>query len=737
MKKLNKYIMLFVAAFALVSCVDDVVDTPTAEAGDEVQFGLSLPSSRTVYGDIASDGKSYPIYWVNNDKVYIFSPECLNGRSAAEYQVSVSGASQNYADALTKTGAYGVQWGTADKANFYSLYPSGQYKLSGDGTKAENIFINYLQNIEVNGDDIKSDMEDCLMYARTANVTKGETVNLTYNPITTTFMIKLQVDGESEEDFTIQSVRLVANENIAGMFSLNVVDGSFAEWSDNKSASVMTQIADKSTGGFYTIGIGENIEIPLFIAPVKGLNTADWKIEVVTDKGSFTKTLPENEVAVGKVHKIALPVLKVEADEVVPWDPATWMKNIPRNVYLSEISIPGSWNSLNPDFQGDNRSIEAQYQAGVRAFHLDTRWKAEYSGWGISTSESKFSNFELSVANGGDTREVGTVLGIGTAPRVMTDDAPTFESYLKEIVANVKPNEYMVVFCSFAQDSYSNDSKTNNMNWMQAVSKACDNINALQDQTYFGKIYNANDPEKKLTANTVVGDVLGKVIVIVNCEKAVANETLPTTSNCMFVNVPNTLTSAYFPTTGFKIDNLYFSNKTSVGISLSLSQAQITGSTQTYSNGSRGYYPSFTERKTVVNAILDWSKENYTNKDGYAHNSWIYLGLGGNTGSSATSTGDKDTSDEVLDELNPIIEDRIDAMGTSTPYYPIGIVYLNYTEPNAYTKKVNNQDETVSSAETVKKILMLNNRYRLQFDPTKPENYNDANFGDNGNMNEE
>jgi hypothetical protein len=43
------------------------------------------------------------------------------------------------------------------------------------------------------------------------------------------------------------------------------------------------------------------------------------------------------------------------------------------------------------------------------------------------------------------------------------------------------------------------------------------------------------------------------------------------------------------------------------------------------------------------------------------------------------------------------------------PYYPVGIVLMNFV--NDY-------------ASTVKNILLLNNKYRLQFDPNKPTDYN-------------
>ena len=43
------------------------------------------------------------------------------------------------------------------------------------------------------------------------------------------------------------------------------------------------------------------------------------------------------------------------------------------------------------------------------------------------------------------------------------------------------------------------------------------------------------------------------------------------------------------------------------------------------------------------------------------------------------------------------------------PYYPVGIVLMN---------------KVANYSSTVKDILLLNNKYRLQFDPSKPVDYN-------------
>ena len=748
MKNIHKYIMLFIVAFAVASCTDDEVVSKKVlgQTGDDVQFGLSLKNSRTVYGDgnVDEDGQvvSYPIYWVDGDKVLVFSPDCLDGRRGAEYKVILptNGDKAYYAEDLEKTGDFGVQWGEADQAVFYSLYPSGAYGLSDDGTIAKGIVVNYSQNIIVDGENIKSDMEDCLLYAKADGgeendwngVPKGEVVNLQYNPITTVFRIKLNVPSTSADDFTIQSVSITANGvDIAGKFGIYVEDGTFAEWGENKARTVSAAISDKNTGGFYTIKKGNSLEIPLFLAPVDGLNTEGWKIEVKANNKSYIKTLDSQDVVAGQIHHITLPDLYTK--QVVEWDVATWMKNIPRNVYLSEISIPGSWNSLNPEFQVNTTdadgntikgtSITSQYTNGVRAFHLDTRWQG-----GGSVVRPTIKN-TLGVANGGNTVEYTN------DGRVMTDDDnPSVESALDEIIENIKLDEYMVLMCTFAQGSHNHsytDDNGTSYDWAGEISRIC----SARDDVY---------DAKELTSNTLVGDVLGKVIVIVNMEGSFT--TVPSNSKCIFINAPLTLTSNLF---GATLSDIY--NKTDIkkgtvgastvsdtGIDIYNTQAQVCISGETYTDSrdrnsvdGRGFAPTFGERKTVANNILDWSKKNYGTEN-YSHDKWIYLGLGGyymyyksdgflgiGNGWKAADNGHKN----VASDCNTWINGKVTEMGTTpngatakVPYYPVGIVLMNYV--NTY-------------ASTVKNILLLNNKYRLQYDPKKPVDY-DPNYYESG-----
>lgn len=728
MKRIYNYILFAAFSVAIASCNNEELDPskPSAESGDDVQFGLTLgdPETKTVYGDEDEANNAFPIYWINGDKVQIFSPQCLDGRRSAEYEVSVS-EPQNYADALNKTGEYGVQWGDSEYAIFYSLYPSGAYTLSSDGTEAQGITINYSQNIVVNGNEVKSDMEDCLMYAKNdggednehKGVPRGQTVNLKYTPISTVFMVTLKVASSSADDFTIQSVSLVAptGTNIAGTFSLKVEDGSFVKFADDKSSNtVSTQISDKATGGFYTLTKGKSVTIPLFLAPVTDLKTDGWKIKVKANNNEYTKTLTAQNLVAGQIHKVTLPSLSTTTTE---WETGNWMENIPRNVYLSEVSIPGSWNTINSDYQSKT-SISDQYEIGVRGFHLDTRWRTS------ATSVDWRGNIAgtingLSVAGGAESGK------FNGGDRVVSGGAKTFAEYLKDITDNivdtngVPKEEYMVVMCTFAQDSYDyTDSEGDN--WVAEISDACASNNYIYDA-------------KLLSANTLVGDVLGKVIVIINMEGSVTS--VPTNSKCLFVNLPLTLTSDLFGTTLNEKNSgtIYKASATTAAdsdIDMYHTQAQISIEKDDVANShdrtnvmSRGFAPTYNERKTVAENILNWSKTNYGTAN-FVHDKWIYLGLGGYyaewsngvLGIGAGWVEDKGSNATVASSFNTWINGKVSEMGTTPDgqsekikYYPVGIVLMNLV--NDYSS-------------TVENILLLNNKYRLQYDPNKPSDYN-------------
>ncbi len=697
--KTKKYFIISAFALLAYSCQDEEQGGVQPTPGQDVQFGASLEQSatRTIYGDEANN--AFPINWVNGDEVVVFSPDCASngGVGKAIYKVNVgeeNSGKQNYANSLDKTGEIGVRWGNNTTGTFYSVYPaSSLYSDVSSDCKTLTLTMPAQQDntFERTASGIKaySDMRACFMYAYTQNVPSGETVNLKYKPISTA--IRFKVQGPLNNDngpVTINYVRLYAptGTNINGTYEFkDVTDGSGIPEPKSGLNYITMNVAD-SDGAYLTLNAGESVELNAFLLTGHEITINDkWYFEVAISDGTvFQKHIVteggENEnltLKPGMIHKLPdLPPLTPSGS----WDVSNWMKNIQRNVYLSEISIPGSWYSLDQDYQSDIRTVEGQYNIGVRAFHFDTRWIAQRSGrW----PNYNYTPTSLGIAGTADNYDVDE-------GRYLQEDGMTFETALGQVVNKVKSDEYMVVMCTFAQGSVIYDS------WIQAISNACDK--------YPDKIVEASS----LNENTVVGDVLGKVIVIVNTWSTdkVAN------SKCMFFNMSLLLDENDFKNNPYYEKPLYWYNTTESGITMYGTHAQATNdfsSQGSYDSDRQSYVPTIDERKTKLQNILTWSKDNYA-KGNSVHNNWIYMGLGGyaiprnildSDDYGAVSTG--------ANGLNTWLGTKVEGMYDNESYYPVGIVLMNFVG-SSYTSK---------NLSLVQRILEMNNMYRKAYDPRR------------------
>ncbi len=592
-------------------------------------------------------------------------------------------------------GDAGVQWGDDATADFYSVYPAAGATTTNH--TSFNLKMPASQDNVIDAINVaKPDMDACFMWAKTTGVDNGSDVNLAYHPLSTAIRFTIQgpdaaTGGTNQDAAIIQKIVLHAPVAIAGDFTVDLSgDTPKVTLGGNTSNEVVVSTYYGSTGGYLALAHGERIELNAFIIPQDGVSiNNDWYLEFTLSNGiTYRKYLgasgadDENtSLTAGMIHRLPkLPAFKWD----MTWEPGNWMVNIPRNVYLSEISIPGSWNSLNGDFQ-ESTDIATQYEAGVRAFHIDTRWKGS-----CGTFSGSYSVDYLGVANGGTSKAPM----FNSDVRVMTDsNNPRFENTLTTITDEVKSDEYMVVFCTFAQDSY--DYNRDNGGWQKAISVVC----AKND-----KVIDA----KTITQNTVVGDVLGKVIVIVNSESEVGSLTGISDSKCLFSNVPLMLKSDQFASgVTYNQDALYSwkSAWTGSGITLYNTQAQVSSASSGFNTSDRGYAPSLTQRETIAGNILNWSNTNFSNSD-YAHNAWIYLGLGGYY---VDSRGNASGYTDVASTLNNWINAKVNNMvsrptGSQTAYYPVGIVLMNYVTNTDYGKPV------------VNNILQLNNKFKKAAD---------------------
>lgn len=700
--KTKKYFMISALALLACSCQDEEQGGVQPTPGQEVQFGASLEQSesRTIYGDEVNN--AFPINWVNGDEVVVFSPDCASngGVGSATYKVNVgedNSGKQNYANSLDKTGEIGVRWGTNTTGSFYSIYPASSLytKLSKDCKTLTLTMPAQQDNTFERTSDGKiiayPDMRACFMYAYTQKVTSGSIVNLKYKPISTAIRFKLQGPLNNDKGpVTINYVRIYAptSTDINGTYEFtDVTNGSGIPEPKSGLNYVTMNVADKN-GSYLTLSSGESVELNAFLLTGKEITIdKNWYIEVAISDGTvFTKHIIADENATsegmtlkpGMIHRLPdLPPLTPSGE----WDPANWMRNIQRNVYLSEISIPGSWYSLDQDYQSDIRTVEGQYNIGVRAFHFDTRWIAQRSGW--------WPNYDYTP----------TSLGIaGTASnydadggRYLQENGMTFETALGQVVEKVKSDEYMVVMCTFAQGSAQYG------DWRKEISDACDK--------YPGKIVEASS----LNENTVVGDVLDKVIVIVNTytEGEVAN------SKCMFFNMSLLLDENEFKNNPYYEKPLYWYNTTNSGITMYGTHAQATNdfdSQGSYDSDRQSYVPTLAERKTKLQNILTWSQNNHA-KGNAVHNNWIYMGLGGYA--IPRNIIDSDdyhaVSTDEPDGLNVWLAAKVEEMYDNESYYPVGIVLMNFVGSSNTSKNLS----------LVQRILEMNNMYRKAYDPRR------------------
>lgn len=684
--------MISALALLAYSCQTEEFGDTQPTPGKEVQFGASLEqgTTRTIYGDETNN--AFPINWINGDEVVIFSPDCASngGVGSATYKVNVgeeNSGKQNYANSLDKTGDIGVRWGDNATGSFYSIYPASSLytKVSSD-CKTVTLTMPAQQdnNFERTSDGkiiAYPDMRACFMYAYTPDVPSGSTVNLKYKPLSTAIRFTLQGPQNADDAaVTVTYVRIYAPSDVSinGTYTFNdVTDGSGIPQAKNGLNYVTMNVADAKTGAYLTLAHGESVELNAFLLTGKDIVMDDsWYIEVGTGSGqSYKLSLAAIEgtndldktLKPGMIHRLN-PLPPLTSAE---WSAANWMKNLQRNVYLSEISLPGSWYSLNSEYQ-DPASIDRQYAIGIRAFHLDTRWKGSYG------PISGFHPTELGVVDGdAHTASAGLING----DKYLTDAAPSFADALKQITDNVKDDEYMVVMCTFAQGSVQTG------DWRQAISDACANNSRVIEAS-------------SLNPNTVVGDVLGKVIVIVNTytEGEVSN------SKCLFFNMGITLNQDVFMNNDYYKSPLQWYNITNSGLTMYGTHAQATINSTSESgqnDGDRGYMPSFYDRENKAQNILTWSKNNYNNRDNYSHDNWIYLGLGGYIPGGFLQDDDCST---VANVLNNWIDSKVKAMETENSYYPVGIVLMNYANDYSHV---------------VSEILMMNNKYRKAYDPNR------------------
>ncbi len=741
----------------LTSCVKEKfeTETPTPAPGSEVKFTADLGTTltKTMYGDEVdtnADGTNdaVKVHWVDKDLISVYGTTC----SVKQAEYSVIGATSDdgysYAASLTKTGAAGVQWGAEATSDFIAVYPSTTGAISNnDGSVTiptsidatqYNLFTKngtVWQGTAFNRENNSSSMPNAVMYAYTSGAESGATVNLRFKPFSTVFKFNV-ASWEAHQDnpalaldptgksIQVTKITLTAPEAVAGDFNMTVTASGVSNVAVVGTGSNTITVEPQSP---ITWVYGQSLEFCIFAIPKSNLSLSkDWKVVISTSDGDKTfsltpKTGANAALAAGKIHKVNVKNgFKVK--DVWIYDQSKWMQSIPRNVYIADLSLPGSWYACDSGYQ--DGTLAEQYAAGVRSFNIDCRLTlkvdenvANYDNNGTSIfgdmqyvdNETHVKDGTLVLACSGTEENSFTISWTGRVYYI-SSIGKTVKQALIEIGELTKgnPEEYTEVIITVAQKPKSNDAAladvcvygTVNAKMMYAAI-----TNVLNDAEVTPYLYT-----NTITPNTTLGDVKGKIVVKVNMNTENSNLS---TWNIAAPALFSEGTMAESADAGRYIKQANFTTMNSPAMFWSNSFNPTAGNAmifhyhQAQNTTGTSPFPTVANRKTAIESILSQSYAEYSSN---GHNGWCQLGIGGWTDDSAEG------KEALSEELKPYVYGIINSMLTGTAYNgktyepaPVGAVLMNHS-----TATTNN------TADLIKAIIDLNGAYFLNRDESKP-----------------
>lgn len=493
----------------LASCANDnITGGKPLPKGTEFDFGTTVDAnlSRTYYDpeDVANPNATYwKIFWNYQDpldQVYIYSPQAMTGRQQAAY--TVNGVKDQYSATATKNSEIGIQLSDANTYDFYGMYPAQNVKAnSGSGHSLsatmpifQTASTTEIMNSETNVGNLETtaDMNSALMIAKEADfmpsTQNNAKVNLQFEPFATT--LNVTVNGVEQSNFNykvlITSIIIEADAPIAGDFTYNY-DTKAITFGENASNFIRIDTKFKDAAGHQIgvpMGADSKLNVRAFMIPNPNVNSL--KVKVATSAAqTLTKTLNMTNFKNSQIHFAKLP--KINASNL-QFDYKIWLSQLDPNIYLSEISLPGSALTFSYKLSEDYKKTQTldltkQFENGIRVFQFH-----------VNTVN------QTSTYDGGST-SVGIALPNGDPmPRINGNGYWTIEDVIEALHDEMKglhKDEFCVVAISDWIKGPNSDKMTTLYNRLKAV------LNKAGEK---GLVATNVNP------NTTIADVKGKVI---------------------------------------------------------------------------------------------------------------------------------------------------------------------------------------------------------------------------------
>ncbi len=671
----------------LAGCQDNLEEMPVvpAQTGDEITFGSSLTDvdaqTRTIYGDEPVNG-AYPVAWENGDQIAIYCPEASNG-NMVYYKVTPGEDDASTSSAVTKVNPdqAGLQWGQAEEHHFSAFYLVGLQngKITAE-IPVEQTPLSWKSTPNGAGTTYTgvANTDYAFMWAyNTHNKSDGGDVALNFKPWVTILDVEINGPETADAEIKMSSVQLVSTtgETLNGQFTMDftAVENDRAAYPTYEQAGnpastrsmISIQLYDQSLNGgqgdFITLKHGDKIVVRFYLLP-KDTNydtsaRQDLQLRVTPyNSAVLVRTLnaaagsDEGTQAGGilahKVNKVILP-------SVSQTGPNYWMSSLDPNIYVTELSLPGSRMSSLTEANGasiiyQDQTISEQFTNGVRAFYFQTSYNND-GGAGILRPTDY--NLYLAV-NGRRLERLHTYIQ-DIAKGLATADAAG------------RPNEFAFVLLSWSSIWPNDDGN----DWMRAVQEELTEMG--NDSQY--RLYT-----EEITPNTTIDDVKGKIIIKVNYNDQ---------------DMGNYLNEHARVPAMFAIwDSYYCPEGKDLRWGTSNSNALVTMKWvyQEVTTVGPGGQTILADKKNYINQMFESSIDSYQNNS--AHNMWFMNDCGGSFVGNVT--GDYVSGNYGRDENTVGAVDLAHEMGiyvtnllqSRTEDATLGIVYLNYANPtNPYS----------------------------------------------------
>ena len=493
----------------LASCVNDnVTGGKPLPKGTEFDFGTTVDAnlSRTYYDptDVANPNATYwKIFWNYQaplDQVYIYSPQAMTGRQQAAY--TVHGVKDQHSATATKNSEIGIQLSDANTYDFYGMYPAQNVKAnsgSGYSLSATMPIFQTASTTEIMDSENKvgnfetsADMNSALMIAKKSgfmpSTQNNAKVDLQFEPFAS--MLNVTVNGVEQDNFKyevlITSIIIEADAPIAGDFTYNYETKAIT-FGENASNFIQIDTKFKDAAG-HQIGVpmGPDSKLNVRAFMIPNPNVKRMKVKVVTSAAqTLTKTLNMANFKNSQIHFAKLPKIKASN---LQFDYKIWLSQLDPNIYLSEISMPGSALTFSYKLTDDLQKTQTldltkQFENGIRVFQFH-----------VNTVN------QTSTYDGGST-SVGIALPNGTPMEKEDGSYYTIENVINALHSEMKglhKDEFCVVAIS---DWIAKPVTTAKMTTLY------NRLNAVIDKAGEMGLVAAN-----VNPNTTIADVKGKVI---------------------------------------------------------------------------------------------------------------------------------------------------------------------------------------------------------------------------------